>query len=165
MRHKRQSLFLALSLLLTSVGCHHQKLSMLQLEACDPAGYMPCIQQSAHLAVPIADTNLLLTYSSPSDANGREWDAMPLGLGGWSLNVVQRYDRVNRVLISGNGSWRLVEGIPLASGDFAVPSYDGALAYIFDSAGRHIRTVDGRLGTQLVTINYDSSGHLSSVDG
>ena len=51
------------------------------------------------------------------------------------------------------------------SGEHVVPSYDGSVAYVFDSKGRHVRTVDGHLGVVLLTFAYDSSGRLSSVDG
>jgi hypothetical protein len=45
-----------------------------------------------------------------------------------------------------------------------VPSFDDNFAYLFDSAGRHIRTVDGRLGTDLIRISYDSAGRLLSIE-
>jgi RHS repeat-associated protein len=150
-------------------GCHRGPgVSALALEECDPAGYIPCIQQSAFASIPITDTGLSLTYTSSPVAESAErqaWDATSLGLGGWSLNVLQRYDPKTRTLISGDGSWRLTDSAKLPSGERAVPSYDGALAYVFDSAGRHVRTVDGHLGTALLTITYDSAGRLTSLDG
>jgi RHS repeat-associated protein len=142
--------------------------ALTSLDECDPAGYVPCDQQAAVLSIPITDTNLALTYSSQWAAARQDrpdWNADSLGLGGWSINVLQRYDKTDGVLIAGDGSWRFATGLPLASGGQAVPSFDGSAAYVFDSAGRHIRTVDGRLGTSLVTLAYDPAGHLSSVDG
>jgi RHS repeat-associated protein len=138
------------------------------LEECDPAGYVPCDQQAATLSIPIVDTNLALTYSSQW-AVGRQdrpnWDADGLGLGGWSINVLQRYDAADGILIAGDGSWRFAAGVSLAAGGQAVPSFDASTAYIFDVAGHHIRTVDGRLGTTLLTLAYDAAGRLSAVDG
>ena len=168
MRSRIQGRILALLLVLSSVACHKHGTVPLALEECDPAGYIGCIQQSAFLSIPITDTNLSLTYSSRwmiRQAEQGSWDAQPLGLGGWSINLVQRYDRANRILISGEGSWRIADGVKLHSGELAVPSYDGALAFIFDSAGRHTRTVDGHLGTELVKISYDSAGRLMQLDG
>ncbi|HEV3513879.1 MAG TPA: hypothetical protein VGS05_19385 [Candidatus Sulfotelmatobacter sp.] len=88
-----------------------------------------------------------------------------LGLGGWSINFVQRYDKASRLLISGDGSWRLVDSVSLPSGAQAVPSYDGTLAYIFDSSGHHVRTVDARLGAELIKISYDDAGRLAKLYG
>jgi len=142
--------------------------STLRLDECDPAGYVPCNQQAAFLSIPISDTGLSLTYSSQW-ARGRTdrpaWNAGSLGLGGWAINVLQRYDATNGILIGGDGSWRFAQAAPAGSGDRAVPSYDGTLAYVFDSAGRQVRTVDGHLGTVLLAFSYDSKGRLSRIDG
>jgi RHS repeat-associated protein len=159
---------IALVLLLSCVACHKRSVPPLTLEECDPAGYIGCIQPDAFLSIPIVDTNLSLTYSSRWVGRGQgqpAWDAQSLGLGGWSINLVQRYDRANRILISGDGTWRVVDANKLPSGELVVPSYDGSVAFVFDSAGRHVRTVDGHLGTELLKVTYDPSGHLASVDG
>jgi YD repeat-containing protein len=138
------------------------------LDECDPAGYVPCDQQAAVLSIPIADTNLALTYSSQW-ASARQdrpnWNADSLGLGGWSIDALQRYDTADGVLLAGDGSWRFATGRALAAGGQAVPSFDGSVAYVFDAAGHHIQTVNGRLGTTLLTLSYDAAGRLSTVDG
>src|SRR5258708_4699367 len=72
-----------------------------------------------------------------------DWNASSLGLAGWSIDVIQRYDSIHHVLISGDGSWRFADRLALPAGQTAIPSYDGAVAYVFDRAGRHVRTVDG----------------------
>ena len=79
--------------------------------------------------------------------------------------MLQRYDPVGGVLLSGDGSWRFAKGVTLPSGERAVPSYDGRLAYVFDAKGRHVRTVDALLGTTLVAFSYDANGRLSGADG
>lgn len=158
----------ALLLLIASVACVKHGKPPLTLEECDPAGFIPCVQAAGFVSLPIADSNLFLTYSSrwkPGVRGEPDWDARFLGLGGWSINVVQRYDSANGLLISGDGSWRLGSAVKLPSGEVAIPSFDGSVAYIFDSAGRHIRTVDGRLGTDLIRISYDSAGRLLSAEG
>jgi RHS repeat-associated protein len=120
------------------------------------------------LSIPITDTNAFLTYSSRWVNRGSSqggWDANALGIGGWSLNLVQRYDLKNQILIAGDGTWRRTNAVKLPSGELAVPSYDGAKAFIFDSAGRQVRAVDGRLGTELVKVTYDSAGRVLQLDG
>ncbi|HKS68369.1 MAG TPA: RHS repeat-associated core domain-containing protein [Candidatus Acidoferrales bacterium] len=147
---------------------HSRGSAPLALEQCDPAGYVPCIQQAAFVSIPVVNTSLYLTYSSQwanSRDGQRSWDARWIGLGGWSFNLVQRYDSKNRVILGGDGSWRIANSVTLPSSGSAVPSFEGSVAYVFDSAGRHLRTVDGHLGTTLVTIAYDSGGRLSRLDG
>jgi YD repeat-containing protein len=120
------------------------------------------------VSVPITDTNAFLTYSSRwlnVGSSQAGWDANALGLGGWSLNLAQRYDHKNQILIAGDGTWRRTNAVKLPSGELAVPSYDGAMAFVFDSTGRHVRTVDGRLGTELVKVMYDSAGRILQLDG
>jgi YD repeat-containing protein len=129
---------------------------------------VPCDQQAAVLSIPIVNTNLALTYSSQWAAGRQDrpnWNAGGIGLGGWSINALQRYDTADGVLLAGDGSWRFAPGVALAAGGQAVPSFDGSVAYVFDAAGHHIRTVDGRLGTTLLTLSYDAAGRLSAIDG
>ena len=101
------------------------------------------------LSIPIADTNLALTYSSQW-ATARQdrpnWNADSLGLGGWSIDALQRYDTADGVLLAGDGSWRFATGVALAAGGQAVPSFDGSMAYVFDAAGHHIRPSTGGSG-------------------
>jgi hypothetical protein len=109
----------ALILVLASVACVKHGPAPLALEECAPAGYIPCIQAATFVSLPITDSNLFLTYSSkwtPGVSGQPGWDARSLGLGGWSIDVVQRYDEASRLLISGDGSWRLTDGVKLTSG-------------------------------------------------
>jgi len=143
-------------------------LQELMLDQCDPAGYVPCNQQAAVLSIPIADTGLSLTYSSQWAAartDRPDWSADSLGLGGWSLDAIQRYDSADGILIGGDGSWRFANAVSAPSGEHVVPSFDGVAAYVFDSKGRQVRTVDGHLGMTLITIAYDGAGRVTSVDG
>ena len=140
----------------------------LALEACDVTGYVPCEHQATQLAVPVAGTGVTLTYSSewaPGRKDRTGWDASAIGLGGWSLDIVQRYDPAASVLLSGDGSWRFAKGVTLPSGERVVPTYDGLRAYVFDAKGRHVRTVDALLGATLVTLSYDAGGRLLGADG
>jgi RHS repeat-associated protein len=141
---------------------------LLTLEACDLTGYVPCEHQAVLLAEPVVGTGVALTYSSewaPGRKDRSNWDVAAEGLGGWSLDILQRYDPATGVLLSGDGSWRFAKGVVLASGERVVPTYDGLRAYVFDAKGRHVRTVDALLGTTLVTFTYDSAGRLAGADG
>ncbi|HEY7815605.1 MAG TPA: hypothetical protein VIC62_20340, partial [Nakamurella sp.] len=138
------------------------------LDECDPLGLIACQQQAAFISIPLSDTDLALTWSSqwaPGRTDRPGWDATSLGLGGWSIDVVQRYKPSPGVLIGGDGSWHFATAAKLPAGGVAVPAYDGSVAYVFDAAGRHVQTVDGHLGTTLLTIAYDSAGRLAKVDG
>ena len=140
----------------------------LALEACDPAGDVPCEHQATSLQLPIAGSGLALTYSSersPGRTDRPRWDAGDVGLGGWSLDVLERYDAADGIVLDGDGGWRLAKAVPLASGEQAVASYDGRLAYVFDARGRHLRTVDALLGITLLTFAYDTAGRLTEVLG
>jgi len=164
-----------LLMLLTFSGCHRtssgpmsEQSNVTGLEECDLAGYIPCVEPAAFLSILVPDSGLYLTYSSewvPGSPMGSAADARTLGLGGWSINFVQRYDAGHRILFSGDGSWRVADSVALPSGERAVPSFDGSVAYIFDSAGHHVRTVDGHLGTVLIRFSYDAAGRLTQVDG
>ena len=83
---------------------------LLALEACDVTGYVPCEHQAALLTEPVSGTGVDLTYSSEW-ATGRKdrsgWDASAVGLGGWSLDILQRYASTAGVLLSGDGSCSL----------------------------------------------------------
>jgi RHS repeat-associated protein len=140
----------------------------LLLDECDPGGYVPCNQLAAFLSVPIVGTGLALTYSSqwaPARSDRPDWDVSNLGLGGWSVNVLENYDTGQGILVSGDGTWRFAREVPAGPGEYAVPSYDGTLAYVFNSAGQQVRTVDGHLGTTLLNLAYGSAGRLSKISG
>ncbi len=140
----------------------------LVLEACDPAGLLPCEQQAVLLTEPIAASGVALTYSTEW-ADGRldrpTWNASTLGLGGWSLDVLQRYDPDRRILLSGDGSWRFADAADIGGGERAVPTYDGFRSFVFDADWRHVRTVDSITGATMLAIAYDAAGRLTGVSG
>ena len=114
-------------------------------------------------------SGVALTYSSEF-APGRldrpeSWNPVEVGLGGWSLDILQHYDAANRVLLGGDGTWRRAEPTVVGGGDFVIPAFDGRHAYVFDSRNRHRRTVDAILGVDRVNFTYDDEGHLSTAIG
>lgn len=140
----------------------------LALEACDPDGILPCHQQAVVLSDPIAGAGVSLTYSSEW-ADGRldrpHWSAAGLGLGGWSVDVLDRYDAEHGVILSGDGSWRIAAAADIGSGERAVPTRDGLRYSIFDAEWRHTRTVDAITGATLLTFAYDDAGRLTRASG
>jgi YD repeat-containing protein len=140
----------------------------LELEMCDPEGLLPCEHQAALLSEPVAATGLSLTYSSEW-ADGRTdrpaWNADSLGLGGWSLDVLQRYDPEHGILLSGDGSWRIAAAVDMGDGEQALPSYEGIRYFVFDDEWRHVRTVDSITGATVLTFTYDDIGQLVSAAG
>ena len=96
---------------------------------------------------------------------GRVGTPGTLGLGGWSVNVLQGYGASQGASWAGTARGGSLEEVPAGPGEVAVPSYDGTLAYVFNAAGRQVRTVDGRLGTTLLSFAYDPEGRLSQVSG
>ena len=116
----------------------------------------------------IAGTGIALSISTEW-VQGRldrpQWDAGVLGLGGWSLDVLQRYDPDNGVLLSGDGSWRIVQAVELSDGERAVPSFDGRRVFVFDAAWHHVRTLDDITGATLLTFSYDADGRLAGAEG
>ncbi len=59
---------------------------------------------------------------------------------------------------------RVASSLPnLSLTDGAIASGDGSQLYVFDPAGRHLRTVDAVTGVVLYRFGYDASGHLISL--
>ena len=52
--------------------------------------------------------------------------------------------------------WRMALPTPFFDGEYHIPSEDGALLYVFDQAGRHLRTEDAIHDRVLLTFGYTS---------
>lgn len=65
----------------------------------------------------------------------------------------------------GNGRIRRVsQALPgVAVGDFTVPSRDGSELFLFNSSGRHLRTLDAITGAVRYEFLYDAGGRLMAV--
>ncbi|MDA0161256.1 hypothetical protein OM076_13345 [Solirubrobacter ginsenosidimutans] len=86
-----------------------------------------------------------------------------------------RFSNLRAVAITADGTlyygdegslrvWRqtpLLEGF--RGGAFAVPDSDGSLLYVFDAAGRHLRTLNAESNTTLLSFGYDARGLLTTV--
>jgi RHS repeat-associated protein len=51
----------------------------------------------------------------------------------------------------------------LSHGEMTIAAEDGSQLYVFDSAGRHLRTLNALTGAIAYQFQYDAAGHLSAV--
>lgn len=95
------------------------------------------------------------------------WDARGQGLGGWTLNVHHAFDPVGRVFYPGEGPSRSLPDSngsgAAAAAEILVPSDEGDQVFVFDPAGRHLRSLDALTGALLYRFEYDAAGRLSAL--
>ncbi|HPZ42770.1 MAG TPA: S-layer homology domain-containing protein [Bacillota bacterium] len=48
-------------------------------------------------------------------------------------------------------------------GEFIIPAEDGSALFVFDSSGRHLRTINALTGSTIYTFTYDPQGRLTEV--
>ncbi len=66
--------------------------------------------------------------------------------------------------INVRGLFRIEPAFPgVTDGDLQVPAADGSELYVFNSEGRHLRTLHGLTGAIVRQFGYDSSGRLTQV--
>jgi RHS repeat-associated protein len=59
---------------------------------------------------------------------------------------------------------RVASALPgLSLGNYLVPSEDGSEAYLFNAAGKHLRTLDALTGAVRYQFSYDGAGRLAAV--
>ena len=69
-----------------------------------------------------------------------------------------------RLYILDNFARRIDTPLPsVATSDVSVASEDGSELYVFNAAGRHLSTVDARLGNTVHAFEYDAAGLLSKI--
>jgi RHS repeat-associated protein len=51
----------------------------------------------------------------------------------------------------------------VSSSDLFLPAENGSEVYVFDSSGRHLRTLNALTGATLYQFAYDSAGHLNTI--
>ncbi|MBA3476731.1 MAG: RHS repeat protein, partial [Actinobacteria bacterium] len=138
------------------------------VEDCEDFVFVPCPRQVATLSLPLAGSSFSLRYASdrvPGRLAAPSLDARPLGLGGWSIDVLQSYDIAAKVLVQGTGERRRVDATSLTmdgTAVLAVASEDGSAVYVFDAAGRHLQTFDAITGTKVYAFGWGPSG-LDSI--
>lgn len=91
------------------------------------------------------------------------------GLGTWTFSIHHFYDRRGKRLFLGDGTVRDVKARTIHFTD-ETPSYiavgsenDAAEIFIFDSNGRHVKTLYGKTGSTLYSFSYDVDSRLMSI--
>ncbi|MBC7429940.1 MAG: hypothetical protein H7336_15105, partial [Bacteriovorax sp.] len=102
------------------------------------------------------------SISSTSIVTIGGWSTKTLGINGWSLDVVNFYDKNSRTLYLGSGGFVPVTGFSYKNG-FAAPSKDGSELYIFDQFGKHTKTLNGLTGDLKLVFNYIINEGLVSI--
>ena len=117
-------------------------------------------------SVPITGTSFTLNYSSEHVRTGRYTPERLASetLGGWTLDVHHRYDPSTRMLYLGDGGRLESAAAQGPASELHVPADDGSQMYIFDPAGRHLRTLQALTRSTRFTFEYDSSGVLHRVN-
>lgn len=90
------------------------------------------------------------------------WLPRPLGLNGWIFGDVHFYDRVSKTLYLGSGGIVSNTGKPYQGG-FAAPNSSGTEVYIFDSLGKHLKTINAITNNLKLKINYNANGGIASL--
>lgn len=84
-----------------------------------------------------------------------------------SPTSVRVVDNGTALVVADNGNSRLlrveIAAVPKTTTEVYVPNDDGTEAYVFDTSGRHLRTVDGFRGNTRYTFGYDASNRLITI--
>jgi len=88
------------------------------------------------------------------------WKIGALGLGGWSLSNNHFLEFSTKRLYLGSGEIREIEYLDLGGGEYGVTIDSENEIYIFNSQGRHLRTLAGLTGATKGTFTYNSNGRL-----
>jgi YD repeat-containing protein len=136
----------------------------------DGTAQTTCENQAVSIDPPIVGTPFELHYQSerqPGRAGASNVvTSFASDLGGWTLNVRHAYDPGTGDLYLGDGTRRSAAmlGTPLSiGGNYLVADEGGSEVYVFDSTGRHLRTVHPMTGASLYQFEYDGAGHLATV--
>ena len=136
------------------------------MNRCDDLQILPCARQVATAQLPLAGTSITLDYSSDR-ADGRLQDKAPsaaqIGLGGWTLSVLDSLDPAGKTFVAGNGTVRHIAGF-VAGGRLAVADVTGTRVDMFDSRGRLDSTVDATTGAVLVSFTWTDHGLATVSD-
>lgn len=125
--------------------------------------YIPRQRESQNLSVTITYRYMNgKRQSASSIIPVGHWMAASQGLGGWTLSVAHQYDFTLHRLYLGNGMIRNVLPISYRE-NFLITNEAGTEAYIFDSAGTHLKTVNTMTGSTIYSFAYDQNKQLVSV--
>jgi RHS repeat-associated protein len=84
-------------------------------------------------------------------------------VGGWTPENLHYYDFLKGMIMFGDGNV-FKTTLTAFEGNFRAFSDDGSEAYVFDSTGKHLRTINGLMGTTKYEFIYDSTwGKISKI--
>jgi RHS repeat-associated protein len=132
---------------------------------CTETGSLIDIQnQALGERIAVSGTPFSLYYRSDRMRAGRAGDSFPYSLAGWSVGVHHAYKTDRSILYAGDGKRRIAKRPAAPTGnEIRIPSEDGALVYVFDAKGRHLRTLYALTGAVQYRFTYDKSGDLSAI--
>lgn len=129
-----------------------------------------CENQSLGEVVAVAGTPYSLHYQSdrvPGNLSATEVAAnYAKDLGGWTLNVVHRYDPVTNTLFLGDGAFRSAASLGTvtpATAGLLIAAQDGRRVYEFDADGVHTLTRHALTGAILLSVSRNAAGRLLAV--
>ena len=147
----------------------------------------PCIEggctiavqnQSLGETVDIVGTPFSLNYQSDRVPGCSGANSLAIShaksLGGWSLNVHHSYDPDGGGLFLGDGTNRSAADLGsvfqvnsaltgLSIGEYLIAAEDGNEVYVFDSSGKHLRTLDALTKALRYQFTYDSDDRLTTI--
>jgi YD repeat-containing protein len=100
------------------------------------------------------------------NVNVGHWETSTLGLGGWVPSILNFFDISTQQIYYGSGDVKLAVAKTYMLGadtGYLIPSQDGSEHYVFDSMGKHVKTLNGLTGDLIYSFQYDGQGHLTSI--
>ena len=147
----------------------------------------PCIVEACTIAVQnqslgetvdIVGTPFSLNYQSERVEGRSGANSLAVSyaksLGGWSVNVHHSYDTDGGGLFLGDGTHRSEDDLGsvfqvnsaltgFSIGEYIIAAEDGNEVYVFDSSGKHLRTLDALTKALRYQFTYDSDDRLTTI--
>lgn len=91
------------------------------------------------------------------------WKTAHMKMGGWQPDIYHFYDFKRNSLVSALGSTQNIDGEWRGS-EFFVTGWNVEEIYVFDSAGRHLKTLYGLTGALKYQFHHDVEGLITSIE-
>lgn len=150
-----------------------------EVTSCIEGGCTIAVQnQSLGETVDIVGTPFSLNYQSERVQGRSGANSLAISyaksLGGWSVNVHHSYDTEGGGLFLGDGTHRSADDLGsvlqvnsaltgFSIGEYIIAAEDGDEVYVFDSSGKHLRTLDALTKALLYQFTYDSDDRLTTI--
>ena len=135
------------------------------------ASTLACESQALSENFPIVGTPYALSYTSDRVSGRSGADSIGIlhsrQIAGWNIDAHHVYDSARNQLYMGNSTWRdsvSLGQVPLRSdGTFLIAERDNSQIYVFDSEGRHLKTVNPANGSPILQFAYTVKGYLARI--